>query len=112
MKDILAELSEMKHRQEKEGHKMETPLDLSLYKKKIKKEEKMEKAEGDEAKIAEFAKLHDGILKVWKQRRNGKRPRAKLWFDSTSKRFRTKQDDTPPPTIETAKDINEETLHF
>lgn len=33
----------MKHRQEKEGHKMQTPLDLSLFKKKIKKEEKMEK---------------------------------------------------------------------
>lgn len=43
MKDILVELAEMKHKQEKEGHKMETPLDLSLYKKKIKKEEKMEK---------------------------------------------------------------------
>lgn len=33
----------MKHQKEKEGHRMETPLDLSLFKKKIKKEEKMEK---------------------------------------------------------------------
>lgn len=33
----------MKRQKEKEGHRMETPLDLSLFKKKIKKEEKMEK---------------------------------------------------------------------
>lgn len=69
----------------------------------VDKEEKMEKAEGDESKTAEVAKLHDGIIKWWKQRRNGKRPKLKVWFDGTSKRFRTKQDDTPPPTIETAK---------
>lgn len=43
MKGILVQLAEMKHQQEKEGRKMETPLDLSLFKKKIKKEEKMEK---------------------------------------------------------------------
>jgi Zn-dependent oligopeptidase len=43
MKDILKELAEMKHKQEKINEKKETPLDLSHYKKKIKKEEKMEK---------------------------------------------------------------------
>lgn len=43
MKDILVQLADMKHQKEKEGHRMETPLDLSLFKKKIKKEEKMEK---------------------------------------------------------------------
>jgi twinkle protein len=74
----------------------------------VDKEEKMEKAEGDEAKLTELAKLHDGILKIWKQRRTGKRPRAKLWFDATAKRFRTKQDDTIPPTIETAKEKTED----
>ena len=38
MKDILKELAEMKHKQEKNNHNRESPLDLSLYKKKIRKE--------------------------------------------------------------------------
>lgn len=75
----------------------------------VDKEAKLEKAEGDETKTAEIEKLHDGILKVWKQRATGKRPRLKLWFDPSSKRFRTKRDDTPPPTIETSKPIPEQT---
>jgi hypothetical protein len=33
----------MKQQQQKRNDKMEHPLDLSLYKKKIKKEEKLEK---------------------------------------------------------------------
>lgn len=43
MKDILKQLAEMKHQQQKRNDKVEHPLDLSLYKKKIKKEEKLEK---------------------------------------------------------------------
>jgi len=73
----------------------------------VEKEEKLEKAEGNEPMIAEANKLHDGILKIWKQRRTGKRPRAKLWFNLQSKTFRTKQDDSPPPTIEVSKRIEE-----
>lgn len=33
----------MKHQQEKNNANRQSPLDLSLYKKKIKKEEKLEK---------------------------------------------------------------------
>jgi twinkle protein len=69
----------------------------------VDKEEQLEKAEGNEAKTAEILKQHDGVLKVWKQRRTGKRPRANLWFDPAGKRFRMKRDDAPPPTIETAR---------
>jgi len=69
----------------------------------IEKEEAMEKAEGDPMKQNEIRQQHDGIIKVWKQRRTGKRPRARLWFDLASKRFRTSPEDRLPPTIATAK---------
>ncbi len=38
MKDILKQLTEMKHQNQKNNQNRESPLDLSLYKKKIKKE--------------------------------------------------------------------------
>ena len=65
----------------------------------VEKEEKIEKAEGDEAKLKDLAKQHDGLLKVWKQRHTGKRCLRKLWFSQQSKTFRTKADDTPPPIV-------------
>ena len=43
MKDILKQLAEMKQKQQVKNEGREHPLDLSLYKKKIKKEEKLEK---------------------------------------------------------------------
>ena len=43
MKDILKQLAEMKQKQQVKNEGREHPLDLSLYKKKIKKEEKLQK---------------------------------------------------------------------
>jgi twinkle protein len=71
----------------------------------VEKEAKINEArEGakDESKIEELGKLHDGFLIVCKQRRTGKRPRTKLWFDPASKTFRTKQADVVPPVADTA----------
>lgn len=73
----------------------------------VDKGEKIEKAEGDEAKIAELSKLHDGILSVWKQRRTGKRPTRKLWFNPVSKTFRTKGEDAPPPVVPMDQDTQD-----
>ena len=70
----------------------------------VEKEEKTNIAREtrDDGKVEELSKLHDGLLLVCKQRRTGKRPRTKLWFDSSSKSFRTKQADTVPPVADTA----------
>lgn len=73
----------------------------------VEKEEKLNAAREarDETKIEELTKLHDGLLTVCKQRRTGKRPRTKLWFDSSSKSFRTKQADVVPPVADTAPSL-------
>ena len=64
----------------------------------------IEEAEGDQEKVAKLSNDYDGIVKVWKQRSTGERPRLKLWFDRKSKTFRTNAKDTPPPMItETAE---------
>jgi len=70
----------------------------------VEKEEKTNIARetNDTTKIEELSKLHDGLLLVCKQRRTGKRPRTKLWFDNPSKSFRTKQADIVPPVADTA----------
>lgn len=70
----------------------------------VDKEAKIHEAneKSDATKAEELAKLHDGLLSVCKQRRTGKRPRTKLWFDSASKTFRTKQADVIPPVADTA----------
>lgn len=70
----------------------------------VDKEAKLHEAKekDDAAKKEELAKVHDGLLLVCKQRRTGKRPRIKLWFEPASKTFRTKQADTLPPVADTA----------
>jgi len=35
------------------------------------------------------AALHDGIMKIWKQRETGDHGTWKLWFDKDSRTFRT-----------------------
>jgi hypothetical protein len=35
--------------------------------------------------------LHDGVMKIWKQRENGAHATVKLWFDRQSRTFRARQ---------------------
>lgn len=43
--------------------------------------------------------LHDGNVRIWKQRSNGVLKTLKLWFDPASKRFRTEPQAIEGPTI-------------
>jgi len=65
----------------------------------VAKGEKIEAAKDDAVKLAEIAKEYDGVLSVWKQRRTGKRPTRRLWFNPDSRTFRTKHADAPPPPV-------------
>lgn len=44
--------------------------------------------EANEANLKAAERLHDGIMKIWKNRETGKLTMAKLWFDGGGKSFR------------------------
>jgi KaiC/GvpD/RAD55 family RecA-like ATPase len=48
---------------------------------------------GDTGKMAAAMQMHDGVLKLWKNRESGKLPIVKLWFDESAKSFRLKRSD-------------------
>jgi twinkle protein len=54
------------------------------------KETKMRENPGDESEG-----LHDGLIKCWKQRETGDHFTVKLWFDRSSRTFRTRKNDEP-----------------
>jgi hypothetical protein len=51
-------------------------------------EAKQEKLEEEDTEANR--NLHDGLIKVWKQRDTGDHFTRKLWFDKESRTFRTK----------------------
>lgn len=64
------------------------------------KEEKLEDAKrtNDSAEIGKLEKTHDGMILVKKQRRKGKHPKAKIWFNPESRTFRCAPEIPPAPT--------------
>ena len=64
----------------------------------VEKEEKLAKAkeDGDQPEVEKMLRTHDGMLFIAKQRHTGKRSKTKLFFNSTSRCFRTTPD-LPPP---------------
>lgn len=65
----------------------------------LEKEEKMADAlrTTDTTEIEKLKKTHDGLVMVKKQRRTGKHPKVKVWFNPLSRTFRTAMEIPPPP---------------
>lgn len=59
-----------------------------------KKQEAILKAEEEEneTKLEQAKKMHDGVMKFWKNRESGKLPMVKLWFNPDTKSYRLKRD--------------------
>lgn len=61
----------------------------------VRKQEAILKAEenDDSGKKEQAERMHDAVMKFWKNRENGKLPMVKLWFDAHGKSFRLKRED-------------------
>jgi twinkle protein len=58
------------------------------------------KSANDKAEIEKLQAVHDGFLLIIKNRRKGKRSKTKLWFNPSSRTFRTHAEIPPAPNTD------------